>query len=335
MMSDTVLLDEIAKNERVIEHPEFGRFIIRRPTHGVEAQIETARTRQINRDLQARDVIEDPITGERKEVPAFLTRKARADQLRFHGLWTHEDEYMLEEATDRYRDVAFKLEAEGFEGGWKLDEDLNALREKIRSVLGNKADKHKDAIDTVVPYLLTAAEGERPQDQDTGLSYSEARLKLQKVTKKPEMDRLLNEADRLHRLVSLYNEGVKAQAEMVAYRIREISLFSDTLESRADRAAHVAKVFYCTFTEDHKPVWKTIPDLEKEPSMKLRWLLGEIERFERVEPGETEEDIRRRERFNFLSPYQGTPESSDDSPEAPSSNLDGDSAEKPTTSSEV
>lgn len=299
-MHDSKILQEIADNARRISHPEFGEFTISRPTNRIQAEIDTARTRSINRDLQAREIVEDPYTGESKEVPAFLTRSAKAEQLRFHGLWTLENETEIERATEAYRNACFDLDAAGYDGVEPLESGLKEVRTELTAILPAK-EKITEAIKVVAPDLNTAIDGPDLTTDAEIEKYGAAREVLRKAGKSFQVDSLLERADNLHKLCGLYRNAVKAQAELVAMRIVELGLFADTLEARADKAAQVAKVFYCTKTQDGKRPWSSIADLEQEDLEKIHWLLTEIEKFERIDPSATEEDLRRQDRFNFLA----------------------------------
>lgn len=310
MEKDVLALNEIVQNKRTIEHPQHGTFVIRRPNFNIEAQIKTAEVRQVNADLQLRTVLEDPDRGTTREVPAILTRKARADQLNFHGLWTDKEIADVEEAVDAYREVCAQLEIAGFEGGWVLEEEIEELQTKLRAAVGDS-----ELIKDVAPDLL---------DASTEEEFAKARSELSLRAKNPEVDDLLENAARVHRLVALYNKGIKAHADFVVRKVRELELFAETVESRAERAVQVAKVFYCAALPNGERPWNTTQELMSESTDKVRWLFSEIERFERMDPGESAEESRRKERFNFLLPRQLRDASvSVDSPVVDESNPDG------------
>jgi hypothetical protein len=333
MTNDAVALNEIATNERVVEHTDFGRFLIRRPTHRVEAEIETARTRQINKDLQAREVVLDP-NGEQKFVPAFLTRGAKAEQLQFHNLWTLENDIAIEEALNRYREVCKELDEAGFEGAWVLDEHLVQLRSDLNRVLGVKADRHADHVSAVAPDLDNLSTLLQLKSDVVLAAFGEARAALRKAGKCAEMDKLLNEADGLHKLCGLYADGVTAQAELVQLRMIEFGLFADTLEARADKAAQVAKVFYCVLDpRTKKQAYGSVAELEADQIDKVAWLLGEVERFERLDSNLSEMEAKKRERFNFLAPLPVRSDKSDALPATETSKPAGDSPEPASTTS--
>lgn len=329
MQTDTIILNEIAQNERLIEHSEYGNFLISRPTHRIEADIESYRTRTMNRDLQTRDLLTDPATGEQVAVPAYLTNHAKAEQLKFHGIWTDEDAEKVNEAANDYRDYCALLDREGFEGLVEQEGKVRELRKTATELLGDKAEKYAEALDTVLlePFGVVI--------EDSEAKFGTARAELMKASKTHAMSELLNKAEKLYKISVLCRRAIQAQTSLVALRMREIELFSDTIETRADHAARVAKVFYCTKNPLTKKLyWPTIAELESESSEKIGWLFEQIEKFERLEDL-SEEEQSKRERFNFLRHLWAVPSDvSEDSPEVEPSKQDGDSPETSTTSTE-
>lgn len=333
MQNDIIVLNQIAVNERVVEHSEYGNFLISRPTHKILADIESYRTRAMNRDLQTRDVIVDPLTGEKQYVPAYLTHQAKAEQLKFHGIWTDEDVTKLEAASTAFRDICAELEKEGFEGVSKVEARVNELRAKAIEILKDKFETDeqvREAVDIIfsLPYGAIV--------EDAEAKFGAARDTLMKASRTHAMSEVVEAAQSVYKQSMLCRRALQAQAELVALRMREIELFRDTVESRADQAARVAKVFYCTkHPLTKKPYWETIADLEAEPSEKIGWIFEQIEKFERLE-SVSEEEQERKDRFNFLRFLWELPSAlSDDSPEAEPSKQDGDSPETPTVSTEL
>jgi hypothetical protein len=294
---DATLLNEIATNSRTISHPEYGTYVICRSTYSIEAQIESVRTRQMNSDLQARVSIEDPITGEATAVPAYLTRAAKAEQLRFHGIWTEKQEAELQAAIDEWMKVTQPLDEMGFEGSQALEDALEDLRKRLSVKLG---DKFADELLVLVPVLDTAL---AYQATDEALAtYRTARLAVKKGMKSVGVDELLDEADKLHKQYSLFAAGIQAQLHMVGLRVVEIQLFDDTIEGRADNVENLAKIFYSTTDPDTgKCPWSSFVALSQEATTKIKWLVGEIRRFESLEDASRPVD-----RFNFLGGLRAT-----------------------------
>lgn len=332
-MSDITALNEISKNEREITHPDFGTYVIKRPTHGIESKIEDVRTRQMNKDLQTLEIVEDPETGDRERVPAFLSRNNKSKMLSAHGTWTVEDDLKVLESEARYREVCLALDEAGFEGGEKLNTEVGELKARLIARLGSPGEGLKEQVEEILPSLEFVKEGDAFYfDEEIIMGrYAKARKEIHEFARSPIVDEILDETDKLHKRVMLYRKGVSANADLVTLRIREISLFADTLEARAENASRKAKVFYCTFNPTGERSWKSMADLEEEPTLKIRWLLEQIERFERLD---FTTEAGRLNRFNFLQPLPAQ-SSSDASQEAEESSSAGESADnEPTSSSE-
>jgi hypothetical protein len=327
---DIMLLNDIATNRRTITSDKFGTFVIKRPTYAIESQVEAAKARQTNADLQTRHLIEDPMTGDKREVPAFLSRHAKGKELRFHGLWSDELEEKLNNSAEEYRDVALRLDADGFEGGQALNDSILEVKASLHEIFGDGMVKE---IETVCPTLTRLVDV--PIDMTEAMSvYGKARKALSKAGKSRSVDDLLDAADRNHRLLMLYREGLQAQTTYLAYRINELELFSETIEARSEQAGRIAKVFFCTEDEDGKSPWANMSEMLKVSKEKMAWLLGEIERFERLDPEDMDADGPKKDRFNFLAAFRVSPAAGlEDSPETDPSSQDSASAEDTSSTS--
>jgi hypothetical protein len=320
-MSDSAILNEIALNERKITHPQWGSFVIKRPTNKISGQIETLKTRQRNRDLQTKDRVLDPETGEYRMVPAFLTTRLKKNLLKEQGEWSTKDEEDLNAAEKEYMRVCKELSDVGFTGV----DDLFEGAEEIRQELENKILGHSKEKKLLADLKGLFNEGEK---QDPKV-YQKVRDTLQRELKDHEADVLLSELDILNQQYQLYYEGIDAQARLMGLRFREITLFNDTIEVRAENVQRIALIFYCTYDEDgESKVWESIDECENDHEDKLGWLLGEIEKLRRLQAGESEEDLKRKERFNFLFPSSGTVKQSEDLQDQPESKEDGEQSEK-------
>jgi hypothetical protein len=332
---DAKTLNEIATNRRMITSDLFGTFQIIRPTYSVEAQIESARARQINADLQERTAIEDPITGLAKEVPAFLSRRSKADQLRFHGLWSDEHEQRLEEVAETYRDTALALEGASFESADTLVAGITGIREQLAKNFKSKNLSLEEELLILCPSLDSVFDGTEPVARVE--AYKAARQAVGAAAGSPVVDELLDELDKYQRQLELFRDGVKAQTELFALRINELSLFADTMEARADKAGQLAKVYCCTLdAHTGKCPWKTQAELARQSPKLVPWLLMEIEKFERLEGTDapSADENKRADRFNFLAALGVFPSaSSASSPEEQPSSPDGDSPDTDSESS--
>lgn len=332
-MSDRVLFNEIALNQREVTHKIYGSFIVKRPTNRILSLIETAMTKSSNRDLQAREVVVDPETGKTKKVPQFLTKNSKMKLLEELGEWSEDDSLAIQEAESEYRRICSELHNAGYIG---LEDLLGKLREVYSFITSkakekNKEDKVQESLAQLFPmkdaFELDTSNPQLP-DQVSGEEYIALKKSVEKTLKDIDVVNHLDILDSLHKQYGFYLQGLSAQTNMLILRLREISLFSDTIEARADFAGRLAKVFYCSFTPDLKKVWESIEDCEDSPQELINWFLSEVERLERLDPAGTEEDLKKRDRFNFLSPLAVTKNSLENSDDQRLPKEDGASAEK-------
>lgn len=335
-MQDHKMLDQVALNKREVTHPRWGSFIIRRPTNRVLSTLETLRTRSMNRDLQQKDIVEDPLTGEKKFVPAFLTERRKLELLDEMGEWTEKDRIAVIEAERAYRVSCLALDDAGYVGTYDLVNEYQELHRALLDEIGpDLAIELTNELSIAFPVI-----GADPHNIKTFRSapegYPEARSKIESTAKSFAVRELLERVDELHKQYSLLNDGVEAQTQMYIAKSREVTLLADTVESRAESQALIGKIFHCTRDMDDNPVWGSMEECEDSAPELLRWLIAQIQAFERLDPEDTEEDRDRMEKFNFLSWLLDENVESAPSPEEEPASPDGQPQEKtPTASTEV
>jgi len=303
-MTDTKILQEMALNRREITHDVWGSFIISRPTNRVLSKIETARTKSLNRDLQTTMTVEtDDGT---KEVPAILTRKSKERILRMHQEWTDEDDQELLDATNEYQKVCFELEEAGYRGLDFITEAYDEIHDKFEKKLGDKYEKYLPDVKIVIPTIMDSEPPDTVDEEELTAQYYKAKGRLEKYFKDISLSADFDKLDNLHKQYRLYVKGVVAQTRLYVIKYKEITLYADTAEARADKDGQLTKIVECTKSTDGSPAWASIDEAQEENPDKLAWLLSQIERFERLDPTEKEIDERVRNRFNFLFPLGDT-----------------------------
>lgn len=318
-MEHSELLDEIATNRREISHERFGDFIIKRPSNRVLSLIDSAKTRSMNKDLQTKEALDSG-----GYVPAYLTKKSKKRLLQEHGEWTQEDDDAIELAQSEYRLACMELDKTNFES---VDMTLAELDE-IKSYLLDKGldpKKFKKELSILFPGHDDGPSEELAPLQD---GYDKAKKRVVAALKDVEATRVLDGLDGIHKQYYLIQKGIEAQAKLFLYKTKELSLFSDTVESRAENAGHIAKISNCVYTPEEN-LYFTSPEKcrDSEQDM-LAWLLQEVEKFERLDPTMTAEDEVRMNRFNFLFPSVDINASSEDSQDLTESKQDGSSAKE-------
>ena len=305
-MSDTVILQEMALNKREIHHDTWGSFVISRPSNRVMSKIETAKTKSTNRDLQSSMLVDDMDNpGKTKQVPAILTRKSKEKVLRLHQEWTDEDDKEVQGATKEYQDVCFALEEAGFRGIDFVTEEYEKIHERLKEKLGDNYDKHFDKVATVIPTVATEPRTEE-NEEELLKSFTKSKRELEKLLKDLSLMEDFARLDVLHKQYRLYLKGILAQTRLYVIKLKEITLFSDTVEARSEKEGQLVKIFECTKTREGKSPWGSFQECEESEPDFLAWLLGQIERFQNLDPTEEAIDERVRNRFNFLFPLGAT-----------------------------
>jgi hypothetical protein len=331
IMSDNKILDEVALNRREITHDVWGSFIIKRPTNKIVSKIDTAVTRAYNRDIQTKERIVDEHEPKGfRDVPAFLTRTAKEKILNDYGEWTSEDRTKVAEAEKEYRKACFELDRAGYTTMSALIEEYDELKGALISILGKNAENLEKELAVLVPIDTPQEAGDysAPDIKE----FMACRDKVEKAAKDLDAVAILDRLSQLHKQYSLIMKGTQAQADLFAIKVKEISLFTDTVESRSEKAGHIVKIFECTLDEKEQKPWKTLMDCEDSDPDMLAWLLGQIEAFERLDSTDTSTE-EERNRFNFLFPLGVTSTLLEDSHGQRESKNDGESPQEVQTAS--
>lgn len=329
MENDRTLLDQIARNERVVTHRTFGTYVVRRPTNRVQGLIDTARTRSINKDLQTKDMVVDPETGKLKAVPAFLTKSSKMKLLAEHGEYTEADEKAILEAEREFREVCKELNDLGFEGTKSLLADFKTAYQVVLAKVGDK--DVSEPLKVIFPMAEEFSKGvdlydlsDLPSSSDDK-EFAKAKKAVEKALKDMEVVSMLNEVQKLHKQYGLVLRGLAAQSKLFILRMREMTLFADTVESRADYVSRLNKIFHCTYKIDGNKAWASQDACDDSNPDLLNWLLTEIEKFERLDPEDPEDTTK--DKFNFLFQLGVTKGHLDELRDPPSPNTDGEQAE--------
>jgi len=323
-MTDHTVLTEVALNKREVSHRVWGGpFFIRRPTSRVLSKIDTVQTRAYNRDLQTKERIydsEDP--SKSTLVPAFFTRAAKEKLLKEHGDWTEEDRQRTVGAEDEYRKVCFELDSAGYVGMDFLLEEYKELSEELKAILGKNADKYEKELRILIPlYNDNDLSAEDASVED----FLAAKKVIDKAAKSAAALVLLDRLGELHKQYKLYIQGISAQTKLFTLKLKEISLFADTVEARSEKEGQLVKIFECVEDTDGNKLWKNVNACEDSSPEFLGWLLQEVEKFERLDPAANAEEDPSKNRFNFLSQLGGISTLLGDSQDPTESNEDGES----------
>lgn len=291
---ETTLQSELLYNERIIQHPKFGAVRLTRPTPYQEKLIAEARRKQTHKDMRDPDVLS------RDQLEKLAIEK---------GMWTADMTQRITDLTHKTGEAMGLLDALGFkEFDVVTREFQNALLELLRVF-----DEDPDTREIISRYYdLTL----KPDMKD--------RSAIMDAAPSTVVDDLLDAADALRTQMDLLNEMFKIRKELNELQAKQVRIFLDSLENRADRAEELATLYYCSAdAATGKPLWATYDEIWNARAEDVAFLMDEYHYFRH---GITEEFKETLGKYGFIRRLTDTPNSSDDSPDQPQSNSDGESA---------
>jgi len=299
---ETTLETELLYNERTIRHHKFGEVRLKRPTPAQEKRISEARRRQYHADLR-----DDSILS-RDEIEAIATRR---------GMWSPALSVRITDLTQRTGEAMAILDAIGFKSMEELLLGYNNTVSDLRA-LYPEDDEVRAAI--VRYFDLT----EKPNRTDR-----EAIIDLSPST---VVDDLLDKGETERTQIEVVEQMLKVRRELMELQFKQARLYVDSLESRADRAEELAKVYYCaTYAATGEYLWTRYDDIWNAEAEDIEALILELHYFIN---GVTEEFRESMEKYGFIKRLTDTSPSSENSPDQPQSNSDGESpVNEPTSSS--
>lgn len=323
--SDNQLFQEIAKNERIVEHPAFGTVRLRFPTLEIQRKIDSLVRTKKKILKEAKDEIPDPSAPSGvRYVPAFKSREFLLKEYSDLGWWSSEQEERLNELSKSQIVLMAELEVLGFEGENEIFEEMNGLREKLlNSVIDNIEDK-EEAKRAVFNITIV---GSDPPEQDVTYVKDNATS--------TETDEFLERVFALNRLFTTYSRLAQNYSELLKLQSEQSTLFADSWQDQLQYFTRLAQVYYCIETvRDRKPLWATLSELEADSdSEKVMWAFNELAMFWQGITDETRDKV---EKYSFTLRRNTEPQQLEDSQEDQNSLSDGNIQEnEPISSSEV
>jgi hypothetical protein len=299
---DATLETELFYNERIIQHPTFGSVRLRRATPAQDRLISEARRKQYHSDLK-----DDGILS-RDEIEAIAIRR---------GMWAPQLTERITTLTRRTGEAMGILEVIGFTSIEALLDVLNSTVSELLALFGDNEEIR----------AVIARYGNL--DETNGLEDRNAIIAAAPST---QVDDLLDKIDAQRSQIEIVEEMLGIRRELTDLQVKQARLFVDSVESRADRAEELAKVYYCcTLVETGGPLWPTYDDIWNAPAEDVEVLILQLHYFQNGVTLEMEETL---EKYGFIKRLGGTKDSSEDAPDQPLPSFDGESAEsEPTDSS--
>lgn len=300
---DTVLEQELFYNERVIEHPTFGAVCLRRPTPAQERLISEARRKQSHADLKDDSVLS------KDEIEAIAVRR---------GMWSPTLSQKIQELTIDAGRMAALLDAFGFVS---MDELLQDFDKTVSDLLA-LYDEDENVRAAILRYFsLAEDEVAAKADRDAIMDAAPSTV-VDDLVEQGEMQK-----EQIQALETMY----KFRQELNDLQVKQARLYVDSLESRAERAEELARVYYCcTNKETGKPLWPTVADIGNCRAEDIEILVLELAYFVH---GISDEYRAKAQKYGFLPRLATMKRSSASSPGQPQSSSDGESQESEATDS--
>jgi hypothetical protein len=298
---EVALKDELMRNERVFKHPSFGTLKLQRPTPRQERDIAEARRRQYHKDLK------DPSILSKSELEKEAIRR---------GIWSSDRSEKLSALQNRIGQIMGLLDSVGYESVDTVLDKYNRAIERLRSFYEN----NQEAQDAITRYFHL---DEKQNLEDYNYLFKNATT--------TEIDEVMSESQLFRTQIELLSELSTARKEMRPLMEEHVRLNMDSIESRMDRVEQLAKLYYCTTTEDGKPVWPSFDAMWDAAPKELELVLEEMWCFDQGIPDE-QRKILGRHGFMLRAP---TEVSSEGSPGTPQPNFNGESVQSEQTSSSV
>ena len=291
---ETVLTEELMRNERTVNHPTYGDITLHRPTPRMEFAISEIRGRQYQKDLMDESVLS------KAELERLAIRR---------GIWTREDADRSLALQAQIGQIMALLDNVGYKS---LDVLLSEFTKALET-LSEAFDKHenKDEIQSAI-YRYFDLSNDSPDKEDHSLIF--------KAAPNSDVEDQLNQTRILRTEVKLMEQLQEARKELEPLLVESARLFKDSIEERANRAETLAKLYHCV-TQNGKPLWDKYDKILDEKPRDIEILMEEMFFFERGIP-DRDRNILGRHGFTLRAPSEN---SSDDSPGSPLPNSDGES----------
>lgn len=289
---DAVLTQELLHNQKVIDMPILGRIVVRRPTPRQDALISEARRKQYHADLKDETILS------RAELLDIATKR---------GMWSAEKTKEMQDLNRTIGEMVTILDFSGYD----TEEDISEQYMGIVAFL--KEESEDEEVQAAI---------DRYFDIEVDSDLEDAKLIIKNSTG-TKFDEQFQKGKLLRTQVDLLKELGKNRTNAEKLQEEYTRLFRDSIESRMERAERMEKLLHCvTREETGEPVFSSIEDLMECDPMVLIELQNEMFFFE-MGIAENVKEILGKYRFTVrMKDILGL---SEDSPDHPQSNSDGES----------
>lgn len=288
---ELTLEEELIRNARVVEHPTFGQVKIQRPTPRMERMIADERRKQYHKDLKDKTILS------RAEIEREAIER---------GMWSPTDAEKVAELVRKVGGLMGVLEALEYKS---LDEVIDAYYRLQRDLIGQF--EQSEVHEAIERYFDLE---QQPMQADRSLIWNEA--------PNTTVDELLDTGDHLRTQIDLLQEMLNVRKELNALQKRQVEIFLDSIESRAERAEELARIYFCcSKAESGLPLWPTFDDAWDADPSDIEVLISEVYYFMH---GITEEFKVLLGKHGFIQRVADIEDSSESSQGHPELSLDGE-----------
>ncbi len=328
IMEDEQILTEVVLNERIVKHSELGDIRFTMPT--LEKQQKIDRIVRGKKKILMRETIEvedkhDPTKMVR--IPAFQSKSALEKEYEELGWWSSEQSQVLKSLEQEMLTLVASLELLGFQSQEELIDDFQSVHTKLTNHFSELEDEEvtTDEFKEVIDRVSLPGNPVVAADFDFLKAHAGGTI----------VDDLLEELQETIHKFDSYIHLLETQQEYAEFQKDYLSLFSDSWQEQLQYYTRLAQIFYCTEkAEDGERLWANMSALEQTENQELvTWALTELTAFWQ---GLTDEARDRLGKYSFISRRSEEKQSTDDSPDPPHSNEDGElQDEQPENSLEV
>jgi hypothetical protein len=295
---------ELLKNQRIVEHPELGQVMLKRPNLEDDAAIGEARRKSYQRDMKNPDVLS------RSELEKFATQR---------GMWDVTIPTRIQELMAKTGQAMATLEGTGFVTVERLYSELDRLGTEVIAAFPNTEPLDIEVKDAAQRLIST-------------LDYTDYEL-VERYAPSTTVYEQLTEMKLIHNQIKILEDFILERKELSELQVKQTELFVDSIESRAEREQEYATLYHCCLSPDGKPIWPSIDVMKRIDPETIGFLIREYSYFTNGITPEFQEMLAK---YGFLQRLSDTVNGSDDTPVQPESKLDGVTTDEvPTDSSPV
>ena len=318
-LEDEQVLIEVAMNERIVTHPTKGDIRLHMPTLATQQKIDrVVRTKKKSLMAEKVEVQEDFDSDITTLQPAYKSKRFLEREYEELGWWSPQQTTDIKEAETKMLGLVATLELLGFDSQEDLYQNFLDCRSKFKV---HFTDAELDS-ELSKQILLIIDQVTTPGGDFTTVEFD--LLKNNAVN--TDVDDLLEKLQGYVQQFDSYLELIETQVIYTELQKEYLSLFSDSWQEQLQYYLRLAQLYFCTeWIKTGKPLWENISAIEHTNDQDfVNWTLTELTAFWQ---GLTDEARDRLGKYSFMPRQTEEVQSTEDLPDLPQSNEDGESQE--------